>query len=274
VKARIRERGLAGDDPALAYFEWSPDIADPASVTPAQAIDPEVWAQANPALGIRVSLEHVGREQRSMEARTFAVERLSVGDWPSTEGLDAVIAKETWAACGDVDSEALDPVCFGFDITPDRSSSSIAAAGRRSDGKIHVEVVDRRRGTSWVSGRLNELRDTHGPSAILCDAKGPVASLLPELEELGVDVTTVTASEHGQACGIVYDACDQGTLRHLDQPELNAAVRGAMTRPLGDAWAWSRKNSAVDIAPLVASTLATWGVAANPSGDVAIEWWD
>jgi len=37
-----------------------------------------------------------------------------------------------------------------------------------------------------------------------------------------------------------------------------AALRGAQQRNLGDAWAWSRKSSAVDICPLVASTLALW----------------
>jgi hypothetical protein len=45
-----------------------------------------------------------------------------------------------------------------------------------------------------------------------------------------------------------------------DRSLANAAVAGAMTRPLGDAWAWSRKNSTVDISPLVACTLALWGL--------------
>jgi hypothetical protein len=35
---------------------------------------------------------------------------------------------------------------------------------------------------------------------------------------------------------------------------------------LADAWAWSRKNSATDISPLVASTLALWG-AVNAKDD-------
>jgi hypothetical protein len=39
-------------------------------------------------------------------------------------------------------------------------------------------------------------------------------------------------------------------------------VKGAAKRPLGDAWAWSRKSSGVDISPLVAITLAVWWLAA------------
>jgi hypothetical protein len=40
---------------------------------------------------------------------------------------------------------------------------------------------------------------------------------------------------------------------------MTAALRGVEIRPLGDAWAWSRKNSNVDISPLVSATLALWG---------------
>jgi hypothetical protein len=41
-------------------------------------------------------------------------------------------------------------------------------------------------------------------------------------------------------------------------------MRGGAKRPLGDAWAWSRK-AAVDISSLVAVTLALWGAAAQKS---------
>jgi hypothetical protein len=82
VFARIRERGLAATIPALAYFEWSVDDAELDDVDDEVAEDPEAWAQANPGLGIRISREHIAREQRSMDPRTFAVERLGVGDWP------------------------------------------------------------------------------------------------------------------------------------------------------------------------------------------------
>jgi hypothetical protein len=70
----------------------------------------------------------------------------------------------------------------------------------------------------------------------------------------------VSAQEHAKACGTFFDACEQQTLRHLGSSELTAAVKGAAKRPLGDAWAWSRKASSVDISPLVAVTLALWGV--------------
>jgi hypothetical protein len=267
VFARVRERAVKGEDPSLAYFGWSPPFEHPNEVTEAHAADPETWAQANPGLGIRITEEHIAREQRSMDPRTFAVERLGVGDWPSGDG--AVLSVKLWLTLTDAQSAPVDPVCFCFDVTPDRSGAAIGVAGRRDDGLSHVEIVDHHRGTGWVVGRLEELRDEHQPAAILYDNKSPAASLVPELEELGVEVTPVNASELAQACGVFTDAVEQRTLRHLGTNELVTALRGASTRPLGDAWAWSRKASSVDISPLVTATIALWGVgtqsgASNP----------
>jgi hypothetical protein len=71
----------------------------------------------------------------------------------------------------------------------------------------------------------------------------------------------VSAGEHAQACGEFFDAAQQDRLRHLGSTELTAAVAGAATRNLGEAWAWARKKSSVDISPLVACTLAAWASA-------------
>lgn len=258
--ARIRERGLTGGDPSLAYFEHSVDAADPAEITPAMAKDPERWAEANPGLGIRITTEHVAREQRSMDPRTFAVERLGVGDWPRTDGLEGVvITPEAWASRVDRESSALNPVCFALDVNPDRTAGAIGVAGHRSDRRSHVEIIEHKRGTGWMVPHTVELVRDHKPLAVVCDASGPVATLLAALAEAGIEVTLVNAKEQAQACGLLYDAVDQDTLRHLGTRELTTAIAGAVKRPLGDAWAWSRKSSTVDISPLVAITLAHWG---------------
>jgi hypothetical protein len=70
-----------------------------------------------------------------------------------------------------------------------------------------------------------------------------------------------------QACGQFYDATvETGRLRHVDQQEMNDALKAAVTRPLGDAWAWDRKRPTADITPITAATLALWGftVASTP----------
>jgi len=261
VLAGVRERGIAGDDPALAYFEWSADAEHPEEIRE-RATDPDVWAQANPGLGIRISAEHVEREQRSMDARTFSVERLGVGDWPSLdEDSGQVINEAKRLACVDLESEAEDPVCLAFDVTPDRSFTSIGIAGRRVGGGWHIELVDRKPGTGWAIARLVELKEKWQPGEIICDGNGPAASLIGPLAKAGIDVKVTATKELAQACGGIYDAFEEETAHHLDQEEVNAAIKGAAKRPLQDAWAWSRKSSAVDISPLVAVTLALWGAA-------------
>lgn len=260
VFARIRERGIRQQDPRLAYFEWSVDAEGPDMLTDSDFDDVGLWAQSNPGFGIRIMREAVEDELRTLDRRTFAVERLGVGDWPATDGThDTVIPLEAWDRLTDEESLVEDPVCLAFDVTPDRAFASIVAAGRRQDGLPHVEVIDHRRGTGWVVPRLAELRDAHEPLAIMADATGPAASLIHQAEEFQFDVDAVSASDHAKACGQLLDLVLEQRLRHLGSAELASAIKGATRRPLGDAWAWSRKNSGTDISPLVAATLALWG---------------
>jgi phage terminase large subunit-like protein len=91
---RVRERGLSGSDPSLAFLEWS---VDPLGHDPA---DPVCWAQANPGLGIRIAADYIEREMAALGPDAFARERLSVGDYP-TAGMGewGTIRAEAWAAC-------------------------------------------------------------------------------------------------------------------------------------------------------------------------------
>lgn len=273
VFARVRERAVKGGDPSLAYFGWSADAHDPERVGDAATLA-ETWARANPGLGIRISLEHVEREQRSMDPRTFAVERLGVGDWPqpNAAGRDG-IPIDAWNALKEPSSTIVGPVTFAFDVRPNRGSSAICAAGLRADGLRHVEVIDHRAGTGWVVDRLVSLVAAHPSGDVLFDAAGPASSLGVQAENAGVAVKSVKSAEHAQACGDLFDAVQQKSVRHLGTPELSAAVMGAVKRPLGDAWAWSRKGSAVDISPLVAATLAAWGASNFHEADgPLVEW--
>jgi hypothetical protein len=77
-----------------------------------------------------------------------------------------------------------------------------------------------------------------------------------------VEIVSPKAREVAAACGQFYDAVTEQSLSHLDQAPLASALAGAQQRPLGDAWAWARRIVSVDISPLVAATLAKWGLGA------------
>lgn len=270
VFARVRDRGVRGEARGLAYFGWSPPFDRPADIPESALRDPVVWAQANPAMGIRISAEYMEQEFESMDRRTFAVELLGVGDWPRV-GADAdgaVISVKTWLSLTDPNSVPVDPLVFVFDVTPDRSGTCVSVAGNRDDGLAHSEVMEHRRGTGWLAGWLADRVQSHEPAAVLCDEKGPAASLIPELREAGVHVDTINATEYAQACGKLLDGIEQRTIRHLGTAETVTALKGAAQRPLGDAWAWSRKNSSVDITPLVSQTIALWGLENKVGGNM------
>jgi phage terminase large subunit-like protein len=271
--ARVRERALAGKDEDLAYFEWSVDEENPSAVTREMAENEDLWKQSNPALDIRISREHMRKELNALDLRTFSVELLGIGDWPSTGGTTlSPILPSDWDALEDENSALQDPVVLAYDVSPERRTS-IAAAGMNQYGQWHVEIIATWPGTKWLAERLAQLVDEQQPTEVLCDGYGPAASMVGACAEAGVFVRTINSSEHSQACGKLADAVVQGTLRHLGSTELQNAVRGAAIRPLGDAWAWSRKTSAVDISPLVAATLALSSAIEHPDDGEPPEIW-
>ena len=251
---RVRERGMAGDAGRLAFFEWSAPAG-------ASLDDRAAWAQSNPALGIRISEEFVESERAAMDDLGFSRERLGIWFDPAA---DAVIPPAKWAALVDADSRVEDPVVFAVDANPERAAAAVAVAGRRSDGVGHVEVVDARDGTGWLLDRIVELHERWKPRAWVLDPASSAGSMLPDLKDRGIEPTLISGREMAQACGAFHEAVvERQAFRHLDQKPLNSALAGARKRPLGDAWAWHRRRSDVDISPLVAVTLAWHGLAVH-----------
>ena len=265
VFTRVRDRAIKGQNAdELAYFEWSLDYEDP-DLVPEEVFHSEAaWQQATPAMGILIDYEYIKTEVQALPRRSAAVELFGVGDYPDPDGAgDSPISPEAWAECEFPESVLLDPVCLAFDVSPGRRTS-LAAAGRTSDGFGHIEVLEKLPGTDWLPGRLEQLVAAHEVAIIACDDSGPGKSIVPAIEALGIAVTTINAAEHAQACGMLVDMVNAQTLRHVGSLDLWNAIRGASTRPLGDRWAWSRKSSSVDIAPLVAATLALWEAMGQP----------
>jgi hypothetical protein len=292
---RLRRRAeaaveLGKPDPSLAYFEWSidphRDECGPSCDEHDEADDPHSSARANPSLGHLISHEFVRNERASLGAETFARERHGVGVYPSDEADTwQVIAEDAWRALAAADAhpEARNAdgtpipgaVAFAIDMTPERSHAAIAVAGPWRGG-THVEVPEHRPGTGWVVERAKELHARWQPRAWVVDEGGPAGSLIPDLEEaLGVEIVRPKMRQIAQACGQFYDAVAEQALSHHDPAPLATALAGAQKRPLGDAWAWARRSVGVDISPLVAATLAKWGLGAEveESGDVVDNVW-
>lgn len=261
--ARMRERAITGDAGALAWFEWSiPFDKDEVDATITE--DPAMLKLANPAIETgRLTLEQIARERDALDLPTFATERLGAGDRPKGDGHAGVLPQELWQACEDPTSSPLDPLVFAFDVAADRRSTAIAVCGLREDGLPHVELADLVLGTADAPYRIAELVGRHSPLAVIADAAGPSAALLPALDTLAVKVKLTTAGEHAQAAAMFFDAVSSRGVRYRRTQwakDLDLAVQVATKRSLGDGgFGWSRKGSSASIAPLVACTLALWG---------------
>lgn len=250
-----RARVDAGDRFGVAYFEWSaPDDADDG--------DPAVWAATMPALGTLVDVATIAADREAMDSAEFG--RAYLNRW-APAGVPA-FDLAAWTRCRDEHSAPGERPAFGIDVSPDRRSSTIAAAGARPDGRLHVELVERRAGTEWVVPRIAELVERWRPPGVAIDPSSPAGSLVTDLTQLGKvpPLVLVTARQYAQACGALFDDVASGRLAHRGQPALDDAVAAARRRPSGDAWAWARPTAGVDAAPLIAATLARWAWTTAP----------
>jgi hypothetical protein len=251
VLANVRKEGIAGS-PTLAYMEWS--VAEPGPEDPMlDAMDLNLIAQANPGYPTRVSDDYLAIERGALSEAGLLRERLGVWDPLTGRGM---FDMDRWnTKCLDIASKIAGPVKIGIEIAQDRSWSCIGAAGRRSDGLMHVQVAENHQGTAWLVDKVVELVGERDGEVSL-SPNSPAGTMQDELEARGVRVRLVPAAEYAQACGAFYDMYRDATLRHLGQGELDAAVEGAHKRIAGDAWMFDRKTPDLDIAPLAAVVLA------------------
>ena len=125
-----------------------------------------------------------------------------------------------------------------------------------------VEIIEAKDGANRVLPRLIEIAKKWDAPVVI-DQGSPASSMIGELEKAEVKVISMGLRDYARACGSFYDAVQARTICHLDDPNLRQAIEGSSKRALGDSWAWSR-HSTNNITPLVAATLARYGVVNEP----------
>jgi len=265
----IRARGRAGNDPSLAYLEWCAPEGGCAASDCTHMLDAKgcalddrtLWQLANPAMGRRLHEDLIAAERRALPPIEFARERLGWWEDPPAED-GAVIPAEWWVACQDKSSRfGASTGALGVHITGDRATAYVAAVGARDDGQLHVELVAECSPVRAVATVAALAAKRNAP--VVLDPGSHAGSLVTALEESGVEVVQIKLQELSAACGSLFDAVKDHSLRHIGQAPLDLAVFGATTRvTVRDAWSW--KGPAV--APLVAVTLALHGHLTSDSG--------
>ncbi len=224
---------------------------------------PEVWASANPAYEVLISEEACADDRAAMDDGQFAEERLGI--W-RVDSHRSVFTTAEWKALGaEGPAAGVKPAVLAVDMSHDRQISVAACWHSEAGGLFGEEVwagADSAAAVAWLSERAG------CRMPILVDSMSPAASLVPGLKALRAKVVVTQAADMAKACGLVYDMTKAATLRHgdsADQAALAAAVAGARRRPIRDAggWGWDRRDESVNVAPLVAFTLAVLGASSK-----------
>lgn len=249
--------------------------------------DRTLWRQANPAMSTgRITERFLANERRSMDERDFAREVLCI--WPPKPApVKNPVTPNDWLRLKDEDSslDMTKGIVVSIDITPRRDHASLAVYGLRGDGLGHVELQEHRPGTEWIVDRLLDIKKRRSPLLFIIDGAGPSGAHVEEIEkgelkveENGIerviriqqptnkhepkrgDLIVMNAGDMGSACGRLETGVRARNFVHLGETRVDIALAGAAIRNIGDGgWGWARRQSSVDISPLVAFTEAKWG---------------
>ena len=242
----------ATDDTRTGLFEWSvPDDADP--------LDREFWPVANPAMGYLFEEDSLAGRAEAMWDNMAGFKTEHLCQW--VDALEpGIIPVADWIETTDPESRRADgsQVVASVDVNFSRTKGYVAIAARRSDERLHVEVVAAERGTDWIVPWLVERKDRF--DAVVVQARGaPASGLIDPLKEAGIEVIELGGSDLTKCYGYAFDLIAGHKFMHRPSPVLDSAAESARAKVIGDSWVIDRKNSPIDASPLVACFQAAWG---------------
>lgn len=266
--ASVRARGLEREN-GLFYAEWrAPDEAD--------LHEPETWRVSNPAYGViatETKLAAEWRKFRKTEAgrKSFAVEYLGLGDWPTEgpEDLPPVVDPEEWADLVDLEAAAVGAACLSVECEPIRDPAmrksrrwTIGAAVRTATGR-HLQIGYRGPGTpTEIARRVARVVELNDPVAVVLDDKSIAKDLLAkELESEGIEAEFIKSGQVSEATNGFLEGVDNRTFTHDGDPRVGPLFERVQLREIGTAGgaAWERPKNE-DISPVIALTNAAWGL--------------
>jgi hypothetical protein len=270
----LRDRGRRGDDTSLAYVEYGAPRKDCAerdcrhvygTVQGCALDDRRLWWAANCAMWSgRITEEGMENQRKALESDSAEFMREFLSWWEEPADESTAFDLDVWGKQADPSAERGSSFVFAIATAPDRSWSAIAMAWERPDGRVQVSLADYRPGTSWAAERLAELHERWGTGPVITDTAS--RGLIDGAEE---------PSEGDQAIAhnAMYDAVIGQQVWHDNQAAMNAAVKGAQWRPMGNTQVLDRKGS-TEISPIVAACLARQGVEQGHYGEASVFFFD
>lgn len=258
VEAAKKELRETGTTSRVAFFDYGipEDTEDLADLS--------IYAKHHPAVGHTIGMRALEDAYAIMGPQEFA--RAYGNFWLSS--AEWVIDPMLWDARRTYDKIAdRSPVAFAAELSVDRTHGVIVAAGRLTDGRTAVEVIEARNGVGWLAPRLTELATRHRPVAVVIDPYGPARpahSAITENRYSRVPVIDFQAADLIAAHTEFMDGIVTGDVLHRNDHlgRLDNAVSAARTRTVREIEVFSRALDEQGRSPaaLIASMLAVYGL--------------
>lgn len=232
------------------------------------AFDPANW-DVHPALGHTITKDDIAE----------AVAALSPGEFERAYMNRLVAAGETFVPIEDWDALAnpeqkpvpWGQICVGYDVAHGGDSAAVVAAWYDKEGTVQVRPLRTAPGSTWLPEYLSKEIKPKRPRALGADGVGDTRALTDSLKNAGFFFrpTELTPRDYSSACISFKNLIVTQGLQHNGSPALRAAIMNAVTRPLGEGWAFSAAKSAGSIAELKAAVVAIKLLEQNKSTQTA-----
>lgn len=275
----MRDRGRAGQSsPRQAWVEWGDlepwgkgcaagtDCTHAKTAKGCALDDEDRWASFMTALGRRVDPQTIRDFRQSMPPIEFARELYVWWEDPPLTVEEQIFGTH-WRAAAKSDTKMPKVGAIGLASDLDREWGSIAAAGRW--GKVPIVGAHKRQpGVRWLVGEAKRISRKYSCPVVL-DGGGPIGYLADDLEGEVEELIVLDMNDALAAYAIFHEEITHEPkkkklrkLYHLDHPELNDAVAGAVPRGYGERGNLvGRKPSVADVSMLESAINARWGLA-------------
>lgn len=230
---RLRNDALAGKTKRLAWTEWS---AGYGGKVPEQT-NRLLWERTNPAYGILIPESVVEREAETMEAETFAHQRL--GWWTGQRSAQTLISEDEWLALNRKAPAEWERLAYGVRFSADGTIVALSVATLK-EGVVHVELIEQEPTSNgirwlvdWLVAREKEC------CCIAIDGKSAADDLRLQLLERRMPKQAIRLANPdytANACAALVNGVADGIVTHYSHPDdvlLDAAATQSVRRKIG-----------------------------------------
>lgn len=256
--ALVDEGRAATEDPdaEIGYVEYS---APPG----ADLYDPAVWAAFHPAIGHTIDLADLAAEARRQPEGTWQRAYCNL----RTATRETTVDMAAFELLGDAELRLVGKgSTIAYDVSHDSGQATVTLARPIGEDSVGVRVVKSAEGVTWVPDFVIDLADKLGAEHVHADDGGPTRDVTETINRRRPGlVQTTTGAQLATATGAWLRRCKDGRLTWDKTDVMRDAMAAAVTRPMGDAVAFSRAKSAGSIDALIAGAVAIRAALLEPA---------